>query len=325
MRHSSAVTVADILCLNQRIGRLRVDPTQVRGEGGALNPTLVMSLTSELDPQPVERRVALTEVRAQLSIGGEISQGGTRLGPPARIRRAGGPDGVWTSSPSVQRDDYAELRFPLSGVDVRLLESASSQQSRLVELTVGFEAEAALVRAEHEGVLGTSAMEFAPLAWVRVADVKVPVPRSEWAEQILPGLGLDSMRLVMVRLPRRGGPLEEDLAAWFDQARLKLDAGDYRGAIERVRDVRNAVERRLEATKAEPVAAKIQAARGLPDNAPSVEFLDGVWTALADMTNEAHHPDRPDQRFIEADARAVLLASAVALEYLEAALSPRGL
>jgi hypothetical protein len=162
-------------------------------------------------------------------------------------------------------------------------------------LFVRVEAEAALVREEHQHVLGVSsgsAVELLPLTWIRVGDVTVPVPRSEWAEQILPAVGLNTMRLVACRLPRSGGSLGNDLTTWFDQARLKFDAGDYRGAIERARDVRNAVEQHLHSSRAAPVALKVETARGLPKHAPTTEFLDGVWRALADVTNEAHHPDR---------------------------------
>ena len=136
------------------------------------------------------------------------------------------------------------------------------------------------MRDETQDVLGRSscsALELLPLAWVRASEITLPVPRSEWAEAILPALGMDAIRLVGIRLPRRGGPLGDDLVAWFDQARHKFDAGDYRGAIERARDVRNAVEKRLQATRSNPVGAKVRAARELPEGAATTAFLDGVW------------------------------------------------
>lgn len=46
---------------------------------------------------------------------------------------------------------------------------------------------------------------------------------------------------------------------------------------------------------------------------------------MAEATNEAHHAGRPDQAFTAADARAVLLTTAVILEYLGATLSPGAL
>lgn len=286
-------------------------------------PILVVGLSAEMDPRPEERRLALTNLRAELFLG-DTGASELRLTEPVLAR--GQSEGLWASHPTTTLEHQVELRFPLSGSQVHLLETVAAQGPRAIALTLRFRAEAAWIRDEHDAIIGPSstAVELAPLSWVRVADATIRVPRSEWSEQILPGLGLDAMRLVSVRLPRTG-PLREDLIAWFDQARHKFDTGDYRGAIERARDVRNAVEAHLGATRSEPVANKVQVARQLPDLAPITEFLDGVWKALADATNEAHHPDRPDQPFNAADARAVLLSTAVMLEYLAAVLGPGAL
>ena len=322
------MTVGDITSMNRRIGRLRLDPTQVRGEGGLVSPALVLPLTVELEAQPAEQRLVVTEVRAELSLGVGSAHAGSRLGELVRVRGVGGDRGVWATIPGSTTTDAADLRFALTALQVHLLDTAATRPDRAVNLLVRFEVEAAWVRDEPQNVLGHasgSALELLPLASVRASEITLPVPRSEWAEGILPALGLDALRLVAVRLPQRGGPLGDDLVAWFDQARHKFDAGDYRGAIERARDVRNAVEKRLQATRSDPVAAKVRDARGLPEGAATTAFLDGVWGALAEATNEAHHAGHPDEAFTAADARAVLLTTAVILEYLGAAISPGAL
>jgi hypothetical protein len=322
------MTVGEITTMNRRVGRLRLDPTQVRGEGGLASPALVLPLSVELEPQPPERRLLVTEVRAELSLGAGTVHAGSRLGESVRVRGVGGASGVWASVPDSTVSHGAALRFSLTALQVHLLDTAAAPPDRVVNLLVRFEVEAAWARDEAQDVLGHSsgsALELLPLAWIRAAEITLPVPRSEWAEGILPALGLDVLRLVAVRLPRRGGPLGDDLVAWFDQARHKFDAGDYRGAIERARDVRNVVEKRLQATRNDPVAAKVGQARGLPDGARTTAFLDGVWQALAEATNEAHHAGRPDQAFTGPDARAVLLTTAVILEYLGGTLTPAAL
>jgi hypothetical protein len=320
------MTVADITSMTRRIGRLRIETTQVRGDGGLVSPALVLPLSVELEPQPAEGRLVVTEVRADLALGAGPAYTASRLGEPVRVRGIGGNRGVWASIPNSTTTDAADLRFSLTPVQVHLPETAAAQCDRVVNLQVRFEVEAAWLRDEPQlGQSSGSALELLPLASVRASEITLSVPRSEWAEAILPALGLDALRLVAVRLPRRGGSLGDDLAAWFDQARQKFDAGDYRGAIERARDVRNAVEKRLQATHADPVAAKAGQARGLPPGAGTTAFLDGVWHALAEATNEAHHADRPDQVFTASDARAVLLTTAVILEYLDGTLAPGAL
>ena len=245
----------------------------------------------------------MTEVRAELSLGAGTAHAASRLGESVRVRGVGGDSGVWASIPASTVSHGAALRFSLSALQVHLLDTAAAQPDRVVNLLVRFEVEAAWVRDEPQDVLGHasgSALELLPLAWVRASGITLPVPRSEWAEGILPALGLDVLRLIAVRLPRRG-------------------------AIERARDVRNAVEKRLQATRNDPVAAKVGQARGLQEGAGTTAFLDGVWQALAEATNEAHHAGRPDQAFTAPDARAVLLTTAVILEYLGGTLTPGAL
>lgn len=286
-----------------------------------MGPVLVIPVSVELESRPDEHKLVVTDARAELFLG--ESGGQVRMSEVVRITRR--QEGLWASHASTTIDHLADFRFALNGTQVRLLDVAAAQESRTVALTLKCETDVAWVSDEYDlQDLSVRAVGLAPLPWIRVAEATLRVPRSEWSEHILPGLGLDSMRLVAVRLPR-SGVLNEDLVAWFDQARLKFDAGDYRGAIERARDVRNAVEGHLGATRQDPVASKVQAARQLPDHAPVTEFVDGVWQALANVTNEAHHADYPDQLFIAADARAVLLSTAVMLEYLASALSPGAL
>lgn len=129
-----AMTVADITTTSYRIGHLRIDATRVRGDGGAINPALVLPLSVELEPQPPERRIAVTEVRAELSLADGSPQTPVRLGDWVRIHGVGGTNGVWATTPQATSSYGAELN-----------------------LLVRFEVEAACVREENPNVLGPSA------------------------------------------------------------------------------------------------------------------------------------------------------------------------
>ena len=100
--------------MNRRVGRLRLDPTQVRGEGGLVSPTLVLPLSVELEPQADERRLAVTEVRAHLSLGAGSAHAASHLGESVCVRSAGGDAGVWTSIPDSTISHHAALRFALT-------------------------------------------------------------------------------------------------------------------------------------------------------------------------------------------------------------------
>jgi len=90
--------------------------------------------------------------------------------------------------------------------------------------------------------------------------------------------------------------------------------------VGRARDVRHAVETYLGATRDEPVATKIAELQDLSPDSPAITFLDGLWRALAQATNSAHHPDGPGPRIRANEARAVLLVTASTLEYLQSVL-----
>jgi hypothetical protein len=187
------MTVGDITSMNGRIGRLRIEPTQVRGEGGLVSPALVLPLTVELEAQPAEQRLAVTEVRAELSLGAGSAHAGSRLGEPVRVRGRGGDHGVWATIPGSTTSDAADLRFALTALQVHLLDTAATPIDRLVNLLVRFEVEAAWVRDEPQNALGQSsgsAVELLPPASVRASEITLPgrarsglrgsCPRSGW-------------------------------------------------------------------------------------------------------------------------------------------------
>jgi hypothetical protein len=312
------VTVsASITAQSFILGAIEADPAQVRGEGGPISPTLVLLFTVALNPQPPERRLAVTELWGRVQLDGPDQ---TRLGELARALSPGDPPGLWSSNPASESRHAAELRVPLTAVQLRALEDAPAQDGNLV-LRIELRTTAAWARAEHSDLLGPgggAGVELLPVPWVRTEELRFAVPLGHWAGRVLPGLGADRYRTLLLNLPAENPVApDEPLVRWFDDARRRYDFGDYRGCIERCRDVRRAVETALQATKSEPVSAKA-AATGLP--AGTSAFVDGVWRALAEVTNEAHHPEHGEPTYDATDARAVLLTTAVMLEYLGALL-----
>jgi hypothetical protein len=305
------------------LGEVRADPARLRGEGGPVSPALVVPLTLALNPQPPERTLVVTDLLGRLHLD---RAGQTALGELVRAGSSSQPQGLWASHPGTAATHAVALRIPLAPTQLRALEEAPAQDGHLL-LRLELRAAAAWLRQEHQHVLGSgggSAMELLPLAWVRTDELRLAIPAGPWAEQVLPGLGADRYRTVLVSLPA-DSPLSpgKPLVRWFDDARARYDRGDYRGCIERCRDVRRAVETALQASKSDPVSAKAASAAGLP--AGTTAFLDGVWRALAEVTNEAHHPEHAEPVYRATDARAVLLTTAVMLEYLSAVLVPPAL
>src|SRR5207244_7682667 len=116
------------------------------------------------------------------------------------------------------------------------------------------------------------------------------VGREQWAAQILPAVGLDGLHVSAVRLPT-DGPLPKEVVRLFDEARRHYDEGRYKDAIKSCRDLRYAVEAALGAVKGRRVAAVVAEQRKTSSDGPLYKFVDGVWTALVDLTDDASHPD----------------------------------
>jgi hypothetical protein len=162
---------------------------------------------------------------------------------------------------------------------------------------------------------------FAPFWSLAIGSLPLRIPTAHWLEKVLPGLGLDSLRLIEITLPSGGGPLPHAVVSYFDQARSDYDGGRYREAIQKCRDVRHAIEEHLGAIKERPVADVVAERVKLPPGAPQRPFLDGIWRALADLTSAAHHKEA-SKHLTQADASACLLLTALVVEYIETLLRP---
>lgn len=310
---------ASISAQSSNLGEIQCDPATITGHGGSHAPTLVIPTTLALHPRPANQAVAITDVHAQVHVGPKRDQ---PVGPMTRARNtsSGAP---WISNANYTATYAIDLRVPIPQEQMHALEMLPASSTD-VPVRIQIEKRASAVGAEHQlpwGIGGGSALELWALSWIRTDELQFTVPGPHWAAQVLPGLGADRYRTVLIALPR-DSPLTPDtpLVRWFDEARERHDRGDHRGCIERCRDVRKAVEAALAATRAEPVSTKAAQSGTLPQSA--TQFLDGVWKALAEITNNAHHPENGDGVFTHADARAVLLTTSTMLEYLAETIAP---
>ena len=107
---------------NESIGSISVDSTKVRGEGGPINPQLVVPLDIRLGNQPDEAMLAIGRLRALLGTDQEVWPV-TAICPPVCEELVGGPYGFRVhSEPSGQGDTRIELRFFLTPAQVEDLE-----------------------------------------------------------------------------------------------------------------------------------------------------------------------------------------------------------
>jgi hypothetical protein len=316
----------DVLLGNFRVGRLHVDPASVRGEGGCLSPALLVPASLQLDPRDETQKIAITELEADLVLPnrGEVALGPV-IGPPARISSLNSRGGIWVSIPGSPVDHRVEFRFPLSIEQVRLLEDhAERLGDEEIPLGLRLRISAAWLRqssnaprpgpANHPLPAATGmASELWPLWEGKIEPLEARLRRDDWATQVLPGLGADQVRLIAVRLPATSRVLGSEAAGAIDTARQRYDAGDYRGAVQACRDLRDAVRDHFQADH-RTVAERIAELQALPADSPQIVLLDNLWKALSDLSSAGHH--RQGRQLGAAEARASVLLAATAVEYL---------
>ncbi len=307
------------------IGVIFAEPADLRGTGGVLSPGLELGLGVRLNPQQLGA-LAVKELSVELWIP-LGAQRAVAVGPSVTHRWSGG----LCSSPEYSNKTSVQMRFALNQEQLRLLEEhAARSLPGAIQLEFRFSTVVAWARwisneinrkdpkaPEHPfpasyGVLMDVGAEFQSAASQSDA-LTLHVGREQWAEQILPALGLDRLRLIAVRLPA-DGPLPKEVVRLFDEARRHSDEGRYKDSIKSCRDLRYAVERALGTGNGRLVATVVAEQRKSSSDGPLYKFVDGVWTALVNLTDDASHPEL--KVFSRVDARACLLLTATMVEAL---------
>jgi hypothetical protein len=322
---------ADVMLGNFRVGRLHVDPVSVRGEGGCLSPVLVLPASLQLDPRHETQTIAITELEADLVLPnrGEVALGSV-LGSPARVSSLNHRSGLWVSIPGSPVEHRVDFRFPLSIEQIRLLEDHAERLGD-EEIPVGLRLRvaAAWMRQNSDApqpglanhplpaATGTAA-ELWPLGEGKIEPLEARLRREDWATRVLPGLGANQIRLIAVRLPTASRALGTEAGSAIDAARHRYDAGDYRGAIQACRDLRDAVREHLDADSA-TVAERVAELLTVPTDSPEIVLLDNIWKTLSDLSSASHH--RQGRGLGAAEARACVLLAATAVEYLTSLLA----
>lgn len=288
---------------SRSIGTVLVDGSDVRGDGGPHNPQLVVPLTVQLNNQTEEPPLAIARLHALLGTDQDVSPV-TAVCPPVSLELFGTSGFQLYSRQSGQHPTRVELRFVLTVAQLAALERRrhtgdGSSFSLYVsvhptivglqnfnEYTSGQAPTSRLWDATTYGMYSELAFFWAADPW---PVLRVDVPTSTWVRQVLPRLGYDRVRLIEVNFPP---PLEgrPNAADRLDAARAALDACRYEECVAACRDVLEAWERHLGASRAETVASVLGRRLGWLEGDPRREFIDGLWKTARDITINPNTP-----------------------------------
>lgn len=317
-----------------QVARFRVDPARLRGVGGGLSPALEVSFDGEIPARAGGVAIGVERVSLELWL--------SAAKPPVPIGRGAThwwPGGSFCSPENGANRTHFDLRFDLTHEQARLLEAEAARLApHDLELEFRGDITVGWVEWVANTIRGAQGLEpqpeippelqrfglisrFHPFWTTKLSGSPLRLSKEQLAQNVLPGLGMDRIRLATVRLPSGSGLLPNKIVPQYDAARLDYDAGRYREAIEKCRDVRNTIERALDAQDrdGERVADRV-AQRGRCS--PAMKALVGdAWRGLAVLTNDAHHPS-DTSLFSPTSARTCLLLTATLVEAISELLSP---
>jgi hypothetical protein len=318
---------------SRTVGRIRVDPGLIRAEAGPFDPRLVVPVSLEMQQRPAEQMIALTGLTGYLHLG-DSNNPTTQIGLPATVDlKRGMPV---RSVPGGSSPYSIDLRFQLSLAGVHRLEAARHQATDSdFTLYLRFEGPVVWISnsrgearvspnqppaEETEDPFGMQLGLHSDLSyfWSTAIDpLHVQIDASVWISKVLPGFGIDYIRLVEVAFPP-GLPDIENAAKIFDDAQRAYHAKRYEECIGKCRGIIRAWNNNLSATKRQHLAELIGNAQKWPNDDPRRDLLDSIWQALVNATNVPHHPEAQagSYELTAADARFHLMMTAVVSEYL---------
>ena len=328
------VAEADIRAGGSRsVGRVRVDPGLIWGEAGPLEPRLVIPVSIEMFNRPAEQMLALLHLNAFLHLG-TATNPATQIGSAASASLLSGFPA--RSLPEGSVPQQVQLRFALTPGAVYRLEAARhAAPEDAFQLCLRLQGPLAWLPATRGEVLPTGGRagkviesdpfhgqlglhsELSVLWTSAIDDLRVQIDPSVWINKVLPGLGVDNLRLVEVGFPP-ALPEVGNAARAFAEAQDAYYGRRYVESISKCRAIIRAWNKKLGATSRSHLADLVGDAQQWTADDPRRNVLDAVWQALLDTANMASHPEGQVVSYQPTahDAKLTLMMTATISEYL---------
>jgi len=313
------------------IGKVRLDPAEIRGEGSEYDPRLVIPIKIELHQQPREHQIVIVRLSASLHLDQSAS-------PSNQFASKASYDLIYKMpirSLIGISESSLELRFSLTHAQLKALENMRHQPGKNLYLRLDpvivwnthtgntaehINGEVISTMGEGEWDVNVGMFSYLALFWLTsIETLRLELASMSWAEKIYPGIGYDNLRLIEVKLPVSDVLVPREAVEHFKEAKQDYDRGFYPECIRKCRFVLDEIEGHLTPRpQHHRLGSAITQVLGWPStpNLPEqATFLDHAWLGLYNMANAAHHTPST-KSLLPADAQMVLISTAVMLEYL---------
>lgn len=246
------LATADIQLNQVTIGKIRIDSTQIRGEGGWLDPHLIIPIEIELYQRPENQQLVLTDISYSLKLT-ENPGISNQLGSTAHLNLIRNMN--YRTFPKTPTANTLQLPFNLTQEQVKKLEEVREDSHQgpfmlYVELegviawlagtgnSVGIhQSKPSILRGENLPLEFGMYSELIPFWNTSIGVLRIALESTTWVK-VLSGLGYDHVRLVEINLSQM--PEAGFVASQFDKARSYLDEGRYEECIAACRGIKNA-------------------------------------------------------------------------------------
>lgn len=305
---------------NITVGKVTLDPTEIKGVGGWHNPYLHIPIKIQLYAREKGERIALIRLTASLHLT-ELQDISNQFG--ARVSY----DLIYNlpnrsldgTNPS---EGGAQLLFGLTHEQIKQLEDLRHEPNSNLYLRL----EPIIVRLRQTEqaylTLGNQQVNIglqSDLEYLWLADIgalRIPTAEMKWAEKIFPGIGYDLFRLIEITLPSSSRFVPDGAIEMFEKARRDYDTTDYPGCVENCRHAIEAIEQHLSVPPhTHKLGDAVAKALGWSTDSDQCKFLNRACQAYFGFTSAAHHYPSTIS-LLPADAHTALLSTATLLEYL---------
>lgn len=320
----------DIRVSSMGVGKVRLDPAEVLGEGGVHDPRLVIPIKVELYQQSPEHQIAVLRVSASLHLDQYPNHSNQFASTMSYDTIYNMPLRSVNNGPS---NGSLDLCFSLTHAQLKALEDMRHQSGKNLYLrldpviawnkhTGNSQGLAGGVSTLGESGWDTNAGMFSDGAffWLpSVGTLRLNLAAMDWVEKIFPGMGYDFFRLIEVKLPVSNALVPVEAIEHFKEAKQDYDRGMHRECLMKCRFALEEVETHLpsrpQGHRLGSAIARVLGWTDTPRPTEQAAFLDGAWLALYSLANASHHTPST-KSLLPADAHMVLISTAEMLEYL---------
>ena len=195
------------------IGKVRLDPAEIRGEGGEHDPRLVIPIKIELYQQALDHQIIIVRLTASLHIG-------QNPGPNNQFATKVCSDLIYNmpirSQVSGSTDSTRELHFNLTHAQLKQMENMRHQPGQNLYLhlepVIAWNQHTGntdnrmfggiSTRGEREWDVRVGMFSYLACFWLpTIGTLRLDLAAMNWTEKIFPGRGYDYFRLIEVKLP----------------------------------------------------------------------------------------------------------------------------